>query len=302
MRITHLLLLETFLIIFTCCLCAAEVQVLRDKDLTVIFDAPLRPAAQEVADIYPELRVELESTFGWTLNSSPSVMLVKDRNQFLKMAKNPLTVAFAVPGKNLIVIDHSKMSVYPFSLELTLKHELCHLLLHHHISKGNLPRWFDEGVCQWISGGLADIIMEQKRSLLNRAALRGRFISLGLLQKGFPYNKDALLLAYEESKSFVNFIIREYGKEGILRVLEQMKKGDDAGTAFLKALDTPFEKLEEKWHDSLRRKMTWFVYLSYHLYEIVFALIAIITIFAFIKMIRRKRAYMKEETENSSFH
>lgn len=302
MKITRLLLVEIFLIIFTCRLCAAEVHVLQDKDLTVIFDAGLRPAAQEVAYIYPEVRVELESTFGWNLNARPSVILIKERKHFVKMAKNPLTVAFAVPGKNLIVVDHSKMSVHPFSLELTLKHELCHLLLHYHIGEGCLPRWFDEGVCQWVSGGLADIIMEQKRSVLNTAALRGRFISLGLLQQDFPYDKEGLLLAYEESRSFVNYIIGEYGKEGILKVLEQMKKGEDTRTAFLKALDISLEKLEEEWHDSLRRKMTWFTYLSYHLYEIVFALVAIITIFAFIKMILRKRAYMKEETESSSFH
>ena len=140
--------------------------------------------------------------------------------------------------------------------------------------------------------------MDQKRSLLNRAALRGRFIPLESLQKGFPRNDEGMILAYEESKSFVGRITSKYGKEGILRVLDGMKNGEAADIALLKALSVPLRTLEKEWHESLRRKMTWFTYLSYHLYDILFALMALIVMVAFVKIILRKRAYMKEEVED----
>ncbi|MBW1704896.1 MAG: hypothetical protein JRJ86_06975 [Deltaproteobacteria bacterium] len=140
--------------------------------------------------------------------------------------------------------------------------------------------------------------MDQKRSLLNRAALRGRFIPLESLQKGFPRNDEGMILAYEESKSFVAHITSKYGKEGILRVLDGMKNGEAADVAVSKALSVPLRTLEKEWHDSLRRKMTWFTYLSYHLYDILFSFMGLIAMVAFIKIILRKRAYMKEEMED----
>ncbi|MCD4718120.1 MAG: hypothetical protein K8R45_15440 [Desulfobacterales bacterium] len=140
--------------------------------------------------------------------------------------------------------------------------------------------------------------MDQKRSLLNRAALRGRFIPLESLKKGFPRNDEGMILAYEESKSFVAHITSKYGKEGILSVLEGMKNAEAADAAVLKALSAPLRTLEKEWHESLSRKMTWFTYLSYHLYDILFALMGLIAMVAFVKIILRKRAYIKEEMED----
>jgi len=107
-----------------------------------------------------------------------------------------------------------------------------------------------------------------------------------------------MILAYEESKSFVAHITSKYGKEGILRVLDGMKNGEAADVAVSKALSVPLRTLEKEWHDSLRRKMTWFTYLSYHLYDILFSFMGLIAMVAFIKIILRKRAYMKEEMED----
>ena len=283
------------------CLHAAEFDVLRQESLTVLYDSALRQAAQDTVDIYPSLRADLQHTFGLDLNLKPTVLLLKNRNQFQRMAESPLTVAFAVPSKNLVVIDYSKMNINPFNLHVILKHELCHLLLHQHIPEALLPRWLDEGISQWASDGIGDIIMDQKRSLLNRAALKSSFIPLNALEEGFPRDKESLSLAYEESKSFVLYIISKYGKVGILRVLKCMIEGETADTAFMTALSIPLLELEKKWHQSLKQKVTWFTYLSYYIYEILFAVAAFVTIYAFIRAIVRKRAYMRGSTDNGPY-
>ena len=107
-----------------------------------------------------------------------------------------------------------------------------------------------------------------------------------------------MLLSYEISKSFVAYIIDQFGKEGMLSILGYMKKGQDVEQAFLSALSTPLEGLEIQWRYSIRKKMTWLTQLSYYLYEILFALTALISIFAFIKIILKKRAYMAEDAED----
>ncbi|MBC8460376.1 MAG: hypothetical protein H8D67_20525 [Deltaproteobacteria bacterium] len=286
----------TFLLFFSAgTLSAGEMEVLTDRNLAVYFDSPVRSAAKQVAEMYPKIKAELESTFGWDMPLNPSVILINNSRRFEMMAESPLTVAYAVPNRNLVVIDLTKMRINPFSLENTLKHEICHLLLHYHIKGHNLPRWLDEGVCQWVSHGISDIIMNPKQSLLNKAVARGRFIPLSRLQRGFPRDKGPLLLAYEETKSFLDYITGRFGRDGLINVLNSMKKGEDVYTAFHKSCNFTLDSLEKDWHKSLKKKMPWLAHVSFYLYEILFGLMALIAVYAFIKVILRKRAYMEAE-------
>jgi hypothetical protein len=265
----------------------------------VLFEPPLESTAREVLRLCPEVKAQLEKIFGWDLDVTTSIFLVRDSGRFQQMSGNPLVVAFAVPKKNLLVIDHSRMGSAPFSLAATLKHEFCHLMLHHHIKKKSLPRWMDEGVCQWASDGVGEILMDPKRSRLNRAAFRGAFIPLNRLETGFPRKRDALFLAYEESKSVISYIIAKFGIEGLLRVLSQMKQGKEAQAAIQAALGLSLEELETQWQHALRKKITWMTYLSYHLYEILFGIGALITLYAFVRVIIRKRAYQRTEGDDA---
>jgi len=289
------------LILSTNCLYGTELHTLRGEEFRVLFHPDLRAAAFEMAEVYPYLSANLEHTFGWNFNLKPSILLIKDGEAFRQMAESPLTVAFAVPARNLIVIDHSRMHLNPFTLEVILKHELCHLLLHHHVREVALPRWLDEGVCQWASDGIADIILSQKRSSLNRATLQRSLIPLNALENDFPRDDASLVLAYEQSKSVVTYIVHKFGKEGVLSVLNGMRQGEPLDTAILNELSISLAELEEKWRHTLRQRVTWFTYVIYNIYEILFVLGALITVFAFIKVFIRKKAYMKDESENDPF-
>lgn len=291
----HLFFFIIFILAFFKSVYAEDLQILNTGSVKVLFEASLESAAKHVADLYPEVKEDMESIFGWKLDLTPAVILKKNRENFLRMAGDPLVVAFAVPSKNLIVIDYSKMITRPFSLETTLKHELCHLLLHRHIKDEILPQWLDEGLCQWASGGIGEIMMDPKRSRLNRAAFSRKFIPFRDLKQGFPYDENGRLLAYEESKSFVDYLARKYKKDGIINILNRMKQGQTAGDAIIAVLSIPLETLENEWQGSLKQKMSWFTYLSYHLYEILFTLMALITIIAFIRLSFRKRDYIDDE-------
>ena len=124
----------------------AQPLVLQNDNMIVAYEPSLEGAAGEVLRLYPDLKQELEKIFAWGLDIRPQVVLVKNSRTFQKLSRNELFVAFAVPEKNLIVIDYSRMNLHPFSLRVTFKHELCHLLLHRHISKHRLPRWLEEGI------------------------------------------------------------------------------------------------------------------------------------------------------------
>ena len=277
---------------------AKDTRLLTGNGIRVLFKEPLEPVAQELVRIYPEVRKELETTFGWDLSLTPTILITRDTHQFRHWADSPLTVAFAVPEKDWVVIDNSRMTSHPFSLGDTFKHELCHLLLHYHIQSTPLPCWLDEGVAQWASDGARDIVLGKKHAILNRTAMSGHFIPLASLSRDFPRSDDQLILAYEESKSFVDYLIGTSGKAGLRNLLDRMKQGQSVEEAVLETYGESLRDLERKWHRDLRTRMTWFTQLSYHLYEILFALAALATIFGAIRVLMKKRRRMREYADD----
>ena len=290
------LLVLSFLAFLPGSVWAEQPAVIQTDEVIVIFEESLRPAAQEVIDIYGKVKQELETMVGLSLDFRPKVFLVSDRERFVRMAGSKLFVAFAVPEQQLVVIDYSRMTTDPFTLRTTLKHELCHLVLHRHIERARLPTWLDEGIAQWTSDGIAEIIMDRKRSVLREATLSGSYLSMLELTDGFPRERTSLMLAYEESRSFIEYISREFGTDGIRDMLGCLSAGDTVDEAMERSLSISLDALERKWHHQLRRKTTWFSYLSAHLYGILFFLAALITIGGFIRlMIKKKRRYADED-------
>jgi hypothetical protein len=268
--------------------------LLKQNDVIILFDADMQPVAMKTASIYPAVKSELEKTIGWKVDFRPEILLVKDHETFQSMAGGPLIIGYALPDKNVIVIDYSRMINDSFALESTLKHELCHLLLHRYINAGNLPKWLDEGVAQWASGGIADIVME-KRSPLTSAVLQNRVFGLRYLADGFPADDEGLRLAYAESRSFVEYLSAEKGSQGLLALLERLRDGDNMDAAMDRAFSATFEGLEQKWHEGLARKDIWIAMLINNLTEIIFFLSALVVVYGFFRVWRRKRRYGEED-------
>lgn len=151
---------------------------LRDRHVTIVYPDGHRRSAEDVLQLYPFVRAELENTLRWPIGFRPTVVLVGESAEFRQMTGRAEVVALAVPRRDLILIDLSALSSHPFNLETSLQHELCHLSLHSRIPEGSLPRWLDEGIAQWASGGLSEIRLPRKRSFLDQVLLSKRTIPL----------------------------------------------------------------------------------------------------------------------------
>ena len=278
----------------------AQPLVLQNDELIVAYEPSLEGAAAEALRLYPDLKQELEKIFTWSLDIRPQVVLVKNTRSFRKFSRNELFVAFAVPEKNLIVIDYARMNLHPFSLRITFKHELCHLLLHRHISNRRLPRWLEEGICQWASDGIGEIFLDKSWSGLDAAIMADRVLHLRKLTKKFPQDKPSLILAYEQSKSVVNYIDRQYGKGAILDLLGHLKNGESMEAAAIKSLGISTDELEKKWLGYLESTPRWLVYLADNLYGILFFVAALLTVLGFIRRIMRRRVWESEEEEEAN--
>ncbi|HEX8947441.1 MAG TPA: hypothetical protein VF790_00690 [Dissulfurispiraceae bacterium] len=260
--------------------------------------------ARDIGEAYPEAKAELAEALGWQVDFQPEIRLVRGRDALRKMIGSDIVVAFAVPEDDLIVIDTSRAYSSPFNLKATLKHELCHLILHRHIKNAELPRWLDEGVCQWASGGIDELMAEGGSSALAKASISGTLIPFWELGT-FPRDEQSMVLAYEQSRSMVDFIVHEYGAQGLRKVLASMESGHPVDASFERILSLTSQELEAKWREHLRREYTWVSYLSSNLVTLLFVLAALATVCGFVRMLRKKKAYAdmdEEDNEEPPYH
>ncbi|MDH5203872.1 MAG: peptidase MA family metallohydrolase [Nitrospirota bacterium] len=276
---------------------AINLKEYKNSEIIIQYEPPIENAAINLSGVYRKVKTVIEKKLRWKVEFIPTTILIHKRTAFQKMAQNELVTAFALPGENSIVIDYSKMERTPFDLTATFTHEVCHLVLHHNIKEKTIPKWLDEGVCQWASGGIADIINPGEKDILKQAVLSDNLFALKEIAFAFPEQQRGLLLAYEESKSFVEFVVHEYGTEKLLSVLNSLKKGTTIEQAVQENLSVELTVLEQKWQKSLIRQYSWFSYIADHLYWILFFAAAIVTLIGYLKFRRKLRNYKDDGEE-----
>jgi hypothetical protein len=280
-------------------LCSPEIpfaaqQSIETPDLEILHEDHSRSIAEEVIRVYPEVKEELKKSLSWETDFKPRIILLRDRNAFVKAAGSEIVLAFAVPRQYLIVLDTSRVYAKPFTLKTTLKHEMCHLLLHHYIHDVNLPRWLEEGICQWASSGISELMAVNGSSALSKAITADMVMSMKEIET-FPEDDASLILAYEQSKSLIEYMISNYGRDSMIKVLTYMREGHTADESIRTGISVSLPEIEGRWHTHLRGRYSWFSYLSNNLYGILFLLGGVITNYGFIRFLRKKKAYTDDE-------
>jgi hypothetical protein len=272
-------------------------RALRGDGVAVYFPEDLYTAAGEILDFYPETRIAAENVFGWIMDRNVSIVLVGETSTFEMSAGSAEIVAYAVPGRRLVVIDYRKLQSHPFTLRSVVMHELFHLLLHRYIPEGVLPVWFEEGVCQWASDGMGEIISGADGGF-DSAVIRGDLLPLRFLARSFPRDPAGMRLAYQQSKNIIIYLVETYGRNTLADILAAMKNGKDFDSALEGSLGISVGRFEEEWLASLQGGDAWMRFISDSLYGFLFAFAGGLCVAGFIRVIiRKRRAYKEYEHE-----
>jgi hypothetical protein len=287
-----------FACFFSCMLSSGGLAGAQGSNQILIVASEKRPEiqAEYLRQVFPEVRANIENALGWKLLSTPRVLLVGDKDIFEKMSGNPMISAFALPGRHSIVIYLPSAASEPYMLRETFEHELCHLLLHEHIRETFLPKWLDEGICQWISGSFGEILVGRGFTPGDMNLSRHP-IALQQLTMSFPKDKESLIQAYVGSRLFVDFLVARHGKEALLSILQHMKEGEPIEQAVHAVLSKSLESLQGEWLEKLQGRSEWLLWVSQYLYEILFFLGALLTVLAYIRVMFRKRGYDPDEED-----
>ncbi len=199
----------------------------------------------------------LQQDTGVTVDQQIQIFIYGNRNDFfnaLEPGASEWTGGRAFPEYSLVLIN-----VEPSNLEWgkgATTHELTHQVIHQRIRSPlgdlSMPHWMDEGLAVYYEDpGNVDA---QFSIPVRRAIQNDTLMTLRSLSGSFPADSTAANLAYGQSWSVVDFIIRHYGKPKLAELLQGFKTGGFYDDIFKQVLGVDTDGLEAAWRQDVGAK------------------------------------------------
>jgi hypothetical protein len=204
--------------------------------------------------------------------------------------------AVAIKERNLIVIKSPIYFEVGKSLEELLGHELGHLVLEKAAAGKWLPRWFEEGFCQLISGEW----QYGQDFLLTRAVWGDGLIPLTALEDVNRFGDTKAALAYAESYLAVSMMARDLGMEFFPEFLEGYKASGNFYDAFFQASGYRYTEYAQLWQNKTTDKYRFILYIFDS--RLFFPLLAIIFILLYLLKLWQVRKKKKEWERLEKYH
>jgi len=137
-------------------------------------------------------------------------------------------------------------------VESVVPHELTHVVFQTAVDNPyhDPPHWLNEGLAVYLSDGYAD----SDRSQVRQAAADGSIIPLDGLAGAFPTTEQRFFLAYAESVSAVDRIVRVNGRDALVKLIRSYHDGVSDDDAFKAALGRDVAGFEADWLAELGAK------------------------------------------------
>ncbi|MFN4152555.1 MAG: peptidase MA family metallohydrolase [Candidatus Sericytochromatia bacterium] len=253
-----------------------------------------------------ELKSWFDNKFDNKINIS--VLNDKDFNKIIGNGKISID-GFAVSEQDLIVLKESALvGKTTEDIRRLLKHEISHIFLattFKNFSYDKFPRWLNEGLSQFLSDGGSEIYSYSYQNSLQSAFITGNLIPFSSLVYYFPSDKDNFSLAYAQSISFIEFLVKKFGQDKLKVLLGELDKNDSFYKSFENVYKENFFLVENLWkNENKSSQYTLDYYFATHINSIIDALMVFVFFLTFIVAFFRnkKRKKIMHEMEKLSQH
>lgn len=130
-----------------------------------------------------------------------------------------------------------------------IAHELSHVVIGQAAFRcgAGIPSWLDEGLAMYTEGPLEDVF----RRHLDDAVAADRALALDGIAGAFPSEPEDAILAYAQSWSVVDHLIRERGPDQMNALLQSFKASGAIERALADAYGLDLLGLENRWRESV---------------------------------------------------
>jgi hypothetical protein len=111
----------------------------------------------------------------------------------------------------------------------------------------NPPRWFNEGLAVYMSDGYDS----SDRGLVTQAVRNGTLRSLLAYSDYFPLDANRIFLAYAESVSAIDFMVRKYGQAAVAKIVRTYAAGTTDDEAFKAGIGVDVATFNAAWLTSV---------------------------------------------------
>lgn len=177
-------------------------------------------------------------------------------------------------------------------LERQVPHELTHILLYQSLGPNynRMPAWLAEGLAT-----NAELYPNPDLDAALAAAARtNSLLPLSELCAAFPPDTGRAFLAYAQSKSFVRFLLDNYGTTGLAALISAYADGMDCEQGARRALEQPLSQLEARWRETaLGENRSGAVAANLFPYLLVLGLVLFVPVWGAIGRILERRKHAR---------
>jgi len=152
-------------------------------------------------------------------------------------------VAFTTYGTVIIGINEGNLEWG----KRAIAHELMHLVTHQmtYNPYNSIPTWLNEGLSMYAEGEMEDYFA----SYLKQAVLQDKLISVKSLASPFSANARISYQSYAQSLSLVEYLIDNYGQDGMFELLSTFRQGSSYDAALLEVYGFDMSWLNDLWQE-----------------------------------------------------
>ncbi len=157
---------------------------------------------------------------------------------------------------NRLMIVSPRLLAFGYRWLDSLSHEYVHYLVNR-ITLYNCPLWLHEGVAKYFDRKWLDkepsYFTAPCEHLLADAYLNKKLISFSRMSPSLVRldSQEEVSLAFAQVANTVDYLNRNYGREKLINLLQELKNSENYDSAFLKIYGLNQEKIEKNWQKNL---------------------------------------------------
>lgn len=277
-----------------------DADIILTKYFSLQYEAKDEKNAQNIAERFDKIIWSVNREIGFYNISGIKVLLCSSNDEFTDLmtlsGKLPdQTVAFAVPKFKTITLKNPKDMPAKSDYYKILKHEYCHILLHHIAPQSRIPLWFDEGFAQYFAKQWN--FTKEVEFLMD--ALQGNTLNLSKYNYHYPKYKNKVGMFYLQSYYNFKKLIADYDFVKFQKFLEMLNQTEKFSISFYRIYGCTVQQFLEKVQNSIKPHLI--LALFYSGFGFIWTLIPFLLLIAFIRKQIKKRRVEKRWSEEEDW-
>jgi len=217
----------------------------------VYFHGPVSRRAKNVLEACDKSVNDISNLLGVDSNKRISLVMYNNYSEMFDVvvkksqtqAGSLITEGQAFSKENIVIVDGGARSALGVAT-----HEITHII----VSRATKDSYV--GVPLWLNEGLAEYGNIEQDSGYDRylewAIDTNRLFPFSSLNR-FPGNPNLTLVAYGQSKSFIEFLVKEYPKENMKNLMKEISGRKSIDDSFISSYGKNLNELESEWKSTL---------------------------------------------------